>query len=112
MDHIKECIDACYDCAAECENCATECLFEEDLKILTKCILLTRECSIICVATAKILSVGADNFQMLCKACEDLCNVCAEECGKHADVQHCKITAASCRNAAEMCRKIITEDNI
>ncbi len=112
MDQIKKCIEACNDCASECENCATECLFEEHSKKLTKCILLTRECSVICAATAKILSIGADNFQMLCRACEDLCDMCADECGKHADMQHCKKCFEACRSAAEACKKIIVEDSL
>lgn len=110
MDHIKECIEACYACSAACEKCATQCLFEHDVTKMVKCILLDRECSAICLATAKILSVGADHFQMLCRACEDLCNACAQECGKHADMQHCKQCAEACRHCADMCRKIMVDE--
>jgi uncharacterized protein DUF326 len=110
MNHIEKCISACYACSAACEKCATLCLSEDDVKKLIPCILLDRECSALCLATAKILSIGADNFQMLCKACEDMCNVCAKECGKHAHMHHCKQCAEACRYCAEMCNKLIIQD--
>jgi len=110
MDYIEKCISACYACAAACEKCATLCLAEDDVKKMTTCILLDRECAVICLATAKILSIGADNFQMLCKACEDMCLTCAKECGRHADMYHCKQCAEACRHCADMCRKLIVED--
>lgn len=112
MNYIEKCISACYACSAACEKCATLCLHEDDVKKMIQCILLDRECSALCLATAKILSIGADNFQMLCKACEDMCNTCATECGKHADMLHCKECAEACRYCADMCSKLIVQDLI
>ena len=110
MDYLEKCIAACYDCSVACEKCATQCLFEEDSHNMTKCILLDRECSVICTATAKILSIGADHFQLLCEACEEICMACAAECGRHDNMSHCRQCAEACTNCAEMCRKIIESD--
>jgi hypothetical protein len=107
MNYLEKFIDACYACSAACEKCATECLFEDNVKDMAKCILLDRECSALCLTTAKILSAGVDHFKMLFRACEELCVACARECGRHADLQHCKLCAEACRYCAEMCRKAI-----
>jgi len=109
MDHNDQFIEACYACAAACEKNATACLFEEDIKSVRKVIMLSRECSAICLATAKILSVGVDRFQMLFRACEEMCMACAKECGDHAQLPSCKKCAEACRRCAELCRKIKPE---
>jgi hypothetical protein len=62
-----------------------------------------------CLATAKILSVGVDRFQMLFRACEEMCNACSKECGSHALIPECKRAAEAARHCAEMCRKIKPE---
>jgi len=109
MDYEKKCADACLACAIACEKCVTSCLQEDQVKNLVKCILLNRECAAICFATAKVLTVGADHFQILCRSCEELCLACDAECGIHADMPHCKECAEACRYCAEMCRKIFEQ---
>jgi hypothetical protein len=105
MDTVKECIKAAYDCSVACETCATQSLFG-DVKSLARSIMLSRQCSIICIATANILSAGNTHFKNLCKACEELCAACAEECGKHADTYECKQCAYACRHCANLFRKM------
>lgn len=100
-------IKACHSTSVACEKCATACLFDKDVLKMRKCILLVRECSAMCLATARILSVGIDKFEMLFRACEEICMVCARECGRHADKPHCKIAAEACRRTAELCRKMV-----
>lgn len=112
MDYEKKCIEAALACVVACETCATECLLEEDVKKLTLCILLTRECAAICSATARIMAIGADHYQLLCSACEELCSACAEECGKHAHIKHCKECAAACRHCADMCRNMVEDETV
>lgn len=109
MNYNDKFIEACYACAVACEKNATACLFEDDIKAMRKCIMLSRECSAMCLATAKILSVGVDKFQMLYRACEEMCMACSKECGSFAHLQHCKNAAEACRLCAELCRKIKPE---
>lgn len=109
MDSLDKFIDSCNDTAVACEKCATASLFDKDVQKMRKCILLARECSAMCQATARILSVGVDRFHMLFKACEELCNVTARECGRHAYLPHCKQAAEACRITADLCRKMTPE---
>jgi hypothetical protein len=109
MDTSDKFIEACHQTSVACEKCATASLFDGDVQKMRKVILLARECSAMCLATARILSVGVERFNMLFRACEELCNVCARECGKHADLSHCKQAAEACRRTAEMCRKMTPE---
>lgn len=44
----QSCIDACNACAESCKLCATSCLREEDVKMLSRCIQLDRDCATIC----------------------------------------------------------------
>jgi hypothetical protein len=109
MDYLDKFIDACHSCSVACEKCATACLFEDDVVDMRKCILLNRECSAMCLATARILAVGVERFQMLFRACEEMCVICARECGKYADRFQCKQAAEACRVCADMCRKLKPE---
>jgi hypothetical protein len=106
-DEYKRCIDACYACAAECEHCATECLKENDTTMLSLCIALTRECAIVCDATARLLSVGADNATLICSACFEICSSCADECESDSkELEYCKRCAEICRMCADECRNV------
>lgn len=109
MDNLDKFIEACHNTSVACEKCATASLFDKDVQKMRKCILLARECSAMCLATARILSVGVERFHMLFRACEELCMVCARECGLHADKPHCKMAAESCRKTAELCRRMSPE---
>jgi hypothetical protein len=103
----KSCIDACFSCAAECERCATECLKEDDIKILSRCISLNRECALICDTTARLMALNGDNASLLCQTCAEICEFCATECEQNIDLEHCKRCAIECHRCAEECRSMM-----
>jgi hypothetical protein len=104
---MEECITACFSCAIACEQCATECLKEEDVKMLSLCIRLDRECALVCQATASLMSMGGSHPHLLCGVCEEICLRCAEECERHSDMEHCKRCAEECRRCAEECSRML-----
>lgn len=96
-------IQTLYDCAAACNHCADACLDEENLNKMVRCVRLDRICGDTCIATAKALSVNADqDVKGLVQYCKEICDKCAEECEKH-EHQHCKDCAKACRECAEAC---------
>lgn len=107
---FKQCIDACYSCASACEYCATECLKENDLKMLSFCISLTRECALVCDASARLMAMNGENAILLCQACAQICDYCAAECERNSDVEHCKHCAQECRKCAESCRNMVEQN--
>lgn len=89
-------------CAMACERCAAACLQEDDVKDMTECIALDRDCADICFLAARLLkrdSVVARQYLLLC---EEICRMCAEECSKH-EHDHCKQCAEACLACAEAC---------
>lgn len=108
-NHFKSCIDACNRSAAICEACATECLKEDDIKLLSLCISLTRECAIVCDAAARLMSMGGEHATMLCQASAEICHRCAEECERNAELEHCSECANECRRCADECRSMVAE---
>jgi len=107
MKVMKSCIETCTACAIECQHCATECLKESDIKSLALCISLDRECAIICMAAAQLMSMGGDNAILLCQACAAVCNACAAECERNNELDHCRHCAEVCRRCAEECREML-----
>ena len=105
MSHQKyqSCIDACLACAVACNHCATECLNESDVKALTQCIQLDRQCAVVCFAAAELMSIGGAHAGHFNNECAEICDACAEECEKHSH-EHCKKCAEACRKSAEECR--------
>lgn len=78
--------------------------------MLSRCIALTRECAIVCNATAMLMSVGAENAQLLCGACYEICTACAEECESDSkELIYCRECARECRRCAEECRKMVEQ---
>lgn len=106
---IQQCIEECLACAQVCEECISGCLNEADVNMMTRCIELDRECTLICYATAQLMAMNGENAGLLCDACADICETCAEECAKH-DAEHCRRCAEACRRCAETCRKMATEE--
>jgi len=104
---LKSCIDACVACAVECQHCATECLKENDIKSLSLCISLNRECAVTCMASAQLMAMNGDNATLLCQACMAICNSCAAECERNNELDHCRRCAEVCRNCAQECREMI-----
>jgi hypothetical protein len=107
MNNLESCIRACFACAQACEHCATECLKENDVKMLSLCISLDRECALICRATGGLMSIDGDNAHILCEVCEKMCNSCADECDRNSEMEHCKRCAQECRRCAQECSRML-----
>jgi hypothetical protein len=108
MDTIyKACIKACLSCTTACQHCATECLKENDIKMLSLCIAINRECALICSANAQLMAIGAENAIMLCGECATICEACAKECERNSELEHCKACAEECSTCAEECRNLM-----
>jgi hypothetical protein len=101
------CIQACLTCATACQHCATECLKEDDIKSLSLCIALTRECAIVCAANAELMAIGGENARILCNDCATICIACAEECDRNGALQHCRDCAMVCMKCAEECKNLM-----
>ena len=100
------------DCMLSCENCATACLLEDDVKDMTRCISLDRDCADICDQGARLLQRNSVIGHQYLVICEEICRMCADECGKY-DYDHCKRCAEACLICAEACHahhEPITQD--
>ncbi|MFA6924626.1 MAG: four-helix bundle copper-binding protein [Bacteroidales bacterium] len=108
MNHQKfqNCIAACSECAVECTHCASACLNEQDIKMLTRCIRLDHDCTVICLLAIKAMASGSEFVKQICKLCAEVCNACATECEKHSHMEHCKRCAEKCRKCAVACSNI------
>jgi hypothetical protein len=104
-ERFEECIEACNRCAAECEHCASACLKEDNVKMMTRCIELDMDCSLLCVVTSKLLARGSEEGFHIAQHCAEVCRKCAEECRKH-DVEHCQQCADACEDCADECEKV------
>ncbi len=102
-----DCIEACVVCLVACEMCADACLSEQDVKMMTACIRLDRDCADVCVAAIRAMSRGGPLAAELCRACATACNACAEECERQSgQMDHCRLCAEACRRSADECRKM------
>lgn len=102
-----DCIEACVVCLVACEMCADACLNEQDVKMMTACIRLDRDCADACIAAIRAMSRGGPLAAELCRACATACNACAEECERHrGQMDHCRLCAEACRRCADECRKM------
>ena len=105
--NFRDCISACLSCVTACQHCATECLKENDIKMLSLCIAINRECALICSANAQLLAIGGDNAMMLCGECATICEVCAKECERNSELDHCAQCARECYKCVEECRNLM-----
>jgi hypothetical protein len=101
-----DCIKACDACATECESCATSCLGEAEVKRLSQCIALDRDCADVCRLASALMSRGSPFAKQLCMLCATVCEACAAECEKHSAMDHCRICAEVCRRCAAECRRM------
>lgn len=106
LTKFQSCIDACLACAVECNHCITNCLEEKDVKMMQNCINLDRQCTVICLATAQMLSIGGAHATHLCAECAEICEACARECAGHLN-DHCKRCAEACLRCARECNNLI-----
>lgn len=102
----QSCINACFECAESCEFCTTSCLREQDVKMLTTCIQLNRDCATICLAAAAFMSRDSKYAKQICNICADICEACAQECEQHTNMDHCQKCAQACRRCTDECRKM------
>ena len=65
----QSCIDACNACAESCELCATSCLREEDVKMLSRCIQLDRDCATVCWTASQVMSRDSEFVKQICNIC-------------------------------------------
>lgn len=100
----QACIDACVRCAQECEHCAAACLGEPDVKTMTECVRLARDCAAVCWLAAAFMSRRSEFDTDVCRLCAAVCQACGTECEKH-EPDHCRRCAEACRTCAEECRK-------
>ena len=77
--------------------------------MLSLCISLTRECALICDASARLLSMGGDNATALCSMASLICDRCATECELNSALDHCRHCAIACRRCEEACDSMVAE---
>ncbi len=94
-------------CITACEYCATLCLREHDVAMMTRCIMLDRDCADICALTSRLVARGSEHAVHVMRECVEICRACAEECKKH-DHDHCKHCAEICTECAKQCEQYIS----
>jgi hypothetical protein len=97
-------------CTTLCNICYSACLHEDDVKMMSRCIALDRECADICQLAASFFARESRNTMKLLSLCADICLQCAEECEKHTH-EHCKKCAIVCRTCHEMCKQYYEDMN-
>ena len=98
----QNCIDLCIACALACLKCEAACLQEKDVKNLTRCIELDKQCAAICYLAADAIACKSEFGDEICRLCSEICEACADECDKHPH-EHCKDCAEACRKCAAEC---------
>lgn len=90
-------------CQAMCNYCFDACLHEEDVKMMTKCIKLDKECAEICNLALSLLASNSSFTKEVLQLCITACTKCGEECKKHQN-EHCQKCAKACEDCAEACK--------
>ncbi|RBW70960.1 four-helix bundle copper-binding protein [Bacillus taeanensis] len=100
-------IQALHECMEACNHCYDECLNEENVKSMSECIRLDRECADICSFLEQSLSRNSPFIKETANLCIEACKKCADECKKH-NHDHCQKCAESCRKCADECEKLVS----
>ena len=108
MPKNREIINELTSCLTYCENCYTACFEEPDIKHLTRCIKLVRDCAEVCSLTLGFVARNSSEAVAMVRTCAELCATCAEECNKHDHV-HCKECADACSSCEESCLKYLNQ---
>jgi len=95
-------------CICACNNCLFECLKEDDIKMMSDCIRLDKDCSVICGATLQLIHEDGKFLTDILTLCEKVCNACGDECRRHQN-EHCQECAKACDECAQACRKFMYE---
>lgn len=97
---LAQCAGLCYDCVESASRCADWCLRSDRVEELAECVR-------VCLATVDIATACARITSRTSRFTGKVCESCATECEKHRDLDalfgDC---AATCRQAARMCRDI------
>ena len=91
------------DCAMTCENAAEACLMENNIKSMSRCIELDRDCADICIQAARLLQRDSEIGYQYLVLCEEICRMCAVESRKYAHIKACKVCADLCERCADVC---------
>jgi hypothetical protein len=79
-EKYQSCIDACNACYEACGYCVSNCcLHADDIKSMTKCIQLCRDCADICVLSSQYMSRDSEFSSKICGQCADICEACASD---------------------------------
>lgn len=99
----QELIHILGECVNTCNHCFSACLKEDNVKMMTDCIRLDKECAEVCSFT--ILMFHKSKFVgKYLELCMSVCEACGEECGKF-EHEHCKECAQKCKECAKACRE-------
>lgn len=99
----QELIHILGECVNTCNHCFSACLKEDNVKMMTDCIRLDKECAEVCSFT--ILMFHKSKFiDKYLELCMNVCEACGEECGKF-EHEHCKACAQKCKECAKACRE-------
>lgn len=109
MNSYEEIIQTLSECVIACEMCATASLEEENVKMLSDCIKLDRDCADTCSLGVQLLARNSGLSESYIGLCIDICSKCAEECEKH-DHDHCRRCAEACRKCEKTCKSYL--DNL
>lgn len=101
------CIHACNACATACEHCAAACLKAPDIRDLTICMSLARDCADMCRFAARLMARESALVDEMCRLCAIACQACAEECGKHT-LDHCQECAQVCQRCVDECEALLS----
>ncbi|MDJ0366510.1 four-helix bundle copper-binding protein [Hymenobacter sp. H14-R3] len=97
--HTQSQLDALHAAVTACEHCATACLQEADVRTLTRCIALTRDCADVCALALRLVARDSAHAAPLLAAGAAICAACADACSQHAHL-HCQQCAEACRRCA------------
>lgn len=99
---------AVFECQQACNKCFDGCLNEENIKPLTDCIRLDRECADVCGVVIDFVGREGSVTNDLISICATICKACADECAEHADHHdHCRECAEACLACAKVCREYL-----
>lgn len=107
IERIQGCINAAISCADICNQLIDTCLKEKDTSF-EGAITLARECTEVCYASARLLSIRGEHASLFCHSCAEICETFALELEKHTvDNRYLTQSILACRNCAEECRALV-----
>lgn len=105
LEKKKEVARLLSECVITCNHCFSACLKEDDVKMMTECIRLDKDCAEVCAFTLLIFHRSRFVHRYI-QLCTEVCDACAEECRKFQH-DHCKKCAEACKKCADACRSFM-----